>query len=100
MAKRVVRIAQQGHQLQGTASIGGDTVRTVFASPEAQGRKIGRMLMTAVEAFAADNGTELIRVQSSITAMSFYSRLGYFDVRAMRYGEEQTFLMEKNLKLI
>ncbi|WP_313197525.1 GNAT family N-acetyltransferase [Rhizobium sp.] len=100
MAKRVVWIAQQGHELQGTASIDGDMVRTVFVSPEAQGRGIGRMLMSAVEAFAADNGTELVRVQSSSTARSFYSRLGYFDVRAMQYGEERTFLMEKNLKLI
>lgn len=97
MGSRVVWIALQNGETVGTASLDGDMARTVFVSPTAQGRGIGRRLMQTVEVAASENGIKVLRVPASLTARDFYARLGYNEVRQVLYGEERTFEMEKQL---
>ncbi|WP_342355312.1 GNAT family N-acetyltransferase [Rhizobium changzhiense] len=72
-------------------------MRTVFVSPIAQGRGIGRRLMQTVEAAAFANGIKALQVPASLTARNFYARLGYNEVREVLFGEERTFVMEKQI---
>ncbi|NNU66914.1 GNAT family N-acetyltransferase [Rhizobium sp. WYCCWR 11152] len=97
MDSRIVWIALQGGEPVGTASLDGNTVRTVFVSPTAQGRGIGRRLMQTVEVEAFANGMKALQVPASLTARNFYARLGYNEVREVLFGEERTFVMEKQI---
>ncbi|WP_313904028.1 GNAT family N-acetyltransferase [Rhizobium laguerreae] len=97
MDSRNVWIALQGGEPVGTASLDGDTVRTVFVSPTAQRRGIGRRVMQTVEAAAFANGIKALQVPASLTARNFYARLGYSEVREVLFGEELTVVMEKQI---
>jgi N-acetylglutamate synthase-like GNAT family acetyltransferase len=97
MDKRTVWVALKGGVVVGTASLEGDTVKTVFVSPSTQRIGIGNRLMMTVEEVARGQSLKLLRVPASMTARSFYARLGFADVREVFYGEERTFLMEKSL---
>lgn len=94
---RTVWVAVRGGTLSGTASLDGNTVRMVFVLPSAQGKGIGQCLMQTVEKTARSRGHKVLRVPASLTARGFYSKLGYFDVRELLYGDERTFVMEKSL---
>ncbi len=95
--RRTVWVALINGVVMGTASLENDTVRTVFVAPSAQGGGVGRCLMETVELAATNQNVNLLKVPASLTARSFYARLGYRDVREILYGEEHTFLMEKSL---
>ena len=97
LSQRVVLVATQGAAVVGTASLDSDTVRTVFVDPKAQGNGIGRQLMAAVEALARRNGTVLLQVPASLTAQSFYARLGYAGLRDAQHGDERTIIMAKQI---
>ena len=97
ITSRTVWVAASNGVVVATASLEGDTVRTVFVSPSAQRLGIGQRLMRTVEAAARDRNLKLLRVPASLTARDFYARLGYSNVREVLYGEERTFLMEKSL---
>ena len=95
--KRTVWVALKDGVVVGTASLEGDTMKTVFVSPSTQGLGIGSRLMMTVEDVARGQSLKLLRVPASMTARRFYARLGFGDVREVLYGEEHTFLMEKSL---
>lgn len=97
MDSRIVWIALRCGEALGTASLDGDMARTVFVSPAAQGHGIGRRLMQTVETAAFDNGMKVLRVPASLTARNFYARLGYSEVQEVVFGEERTFVMEKQI---
>ncbi|EJT06758.1 GNAT family N-acetyltransferase [Rhizobium sp. CCGE 510] len=97
MDRRIVWLALQDGEPVGTAGLDGDTVRTVFVSPAAQGRGIGRRLMQTAETAASANGIKALHVPASITARNFYARLGYNEVQEILSGEERIFLMEKQI---
>ncbi|WP_165672152.1 GNAT family N-acetyltransferase [Metapseudomonas otitidis] len=97
MAKRWVFVASFDGQLVATASLHGTAVRSVFVSPQHQGRGVGRMLMDVIHARAASAGIKALRVPSSITAEGFYRTLGYEKIRDELHGEECTIVMEKSL---
>lgn len=97
MDSRTVWVAVNNGDVIGTASLDGDTVRTVFVSPSAQGSGVGQRLMQTMEAAALEKNLKVLRVPASLTARNFYARLGYNEVREVVFGEERTFLMEKSL---
>ncbi|WP_122285647.1 GNAT family N-acetyltransferase [Pseudomonas syringae group genomosp. 3] len=88
---RQVYVASIDDHIVATASLDQDTVRSVFVDPAHQGRGMGRQLMATLEAVAARNGVERLRVPSSITAEGFY-------VRDEFHGAERTIIMEKALR--
>jgi len=97
MSQRKVFVATIEQQIVGTASLDGKVVRTLFVTPEMQGRGVGKLLMAVVERIAREDGVEALAVQSSVTAEQFYMRLGFKAVRDSHHGEERTIVMERAL---
>lgn len=97
ISKRMVFVALEEGKVVGTASLGGQVVRTVFVQPCSHGQGIGSELMSTIEQTARGLGIEVLRVPSSITAERFYKKLGYSAVRETFHGEERTIVMERYL---
>jgi N-acetylglutamate synthase-like GNAT family acetyltransferase len=95
--QRDVLVGLIDHRIVGTASLDGQTVRTLFVSPDVQGRGMGRLLMQVVEATARARHIAILRVSSTVTAEAFYARLGFTAVREKFYGDERTIVMERIL---
>ncbi|UUX48714.1 GNAT family N-acetyltransferase [Nisaea acidiphila] len=72
-------VAEQGGRIVGVAGLVDDTVRRLFVLPEFQGSGIGRDLLTALENAAVHRGVRVLRVNSSLTAVRFYRKLGFAD---------------------
>lgn len=53
--------------------------------------------MARIENAALEHGVEALLVPSSLTAESFYARLGYSLLREQLHGEERTLIMTKPL---
>ncbi len=100
IGKRTVLVATVGSRVVGTASLDGSVVRTVFVAPDAKAQGIGKLLMAEIERAARERNILLLTVPSSITAESFYARLGFKAVRDSYYGDERTIIMERSLDAI
>lgn len=98
IGKRTVFVATIGSRVIGTASLDGSVVRTVFVAPVFQGRGIGKLLMAEIERTARDRNIPKLAVPSSISAETFYVRLGFRAVRDSYYGDERTIIMERSLE--
>lgn len=97
IGKRKAFVAVAGSRIVGTAGLDGSVVRTVFVAPDVQGQGVGRMLMAEIERVSRDAGIETLTVPSSVTAESFYAKLGFAAVRDSYHGEERTIIMERSL---
>jgi GNAT superfamily N-acetyltransferase len=97
MASRRVLVAVRSGTLVGTASLEGDLVQSVYASPEQQGAGIGTSLMAAIEGLARSEGLKALNVASSITAEGFYRKLGFSEFGREGHGEERLIRLEKSL---
>lgn len=97
IAKRTVFVATIGNRLVGTASLDGSVVRTVFVAPDVQARGIGKLLMAGIEHIARARNIPALTVPSSVTAETFYARLGFKVVRDSYHGDERTIIMERSL---
>ncbi|MEH2489657.1 GNAT family N-acetyltransferase [Bradyrhizobium sp. AZCC 2230] len=99
VAKRTVLVATIDNRVVGTASLDGSVVRTVFVAPDVQARGIGKLLMAEVEHIARSRNIPVLTVPSSVTAETFYARLGFKSVRDSYHGDERTIIMERLLDL-
>ena len=97
MASREVFVALDGACLVATASLAEEVVRSVFVLPEMQGRGLGKALMKHVEGVARAAGAQQLRVPASLTAVPFYTALGYAVIREVVDGDERTFVMSREL---
>lgn len=97
MASRQVFVALDGERVVATASLAGDVVRSVFVLAERQGQGVGKALMRHVEGIARASGVQQLRVPASLTAVPFYTALGYAVVREVVEGDERTFVMAREL---
>ncbi|MBR0835368.1 GNAT family N-acetyltransferase [Bradyrhizobium manausense] len=97
ITKRTVFVASIGGSVVGTASLDGSVVRTVFVAPDVQARGIGRLLMAEIERIARERNIAVLTVPSSVTAETFYARLGFKAVRDSYHGDERTIIMERAL---
>jgi GNAT superfamily N-acetyltransferase len=97
IGKRTVFVATVGSRVVGTASLDESVVRTVFVAPDAQSLGIGKLLMGEVERTARERNIRSLTVPSSVTAETFYARLGFKAVRDSYYGDERTIIMERSL---
>lgn len=93
MQQRQVYVAHAEQQLIGTASLDGAVVRSVFVDPDWQGRGVGHALMAQLVALARAAHLSALQVPASVTAESFYARLGFEKVRDQYHGEERTIVM-------
>jgi N-acetylglutamate synthase-like GNAT family acetyltransferase len=94
---RIVFVATVGGRVVGTASLDGAIVRTVFVAPDVQGHGVGKLLMAEIERAARERKLSVLTIPSSITAESFYDRLGFRAVGDSYYGDERTIIMERSL---
>ena len=97
IGKRMVLVAAVGNRIVGTASLDGSVVRTVFVAPDVQAQGIGKQLMAEIERITRERNIGLLTVPSSVTAESFYARLGFKAVRDSYHGDERTIIMERVL---
>ena len=97
IAKRTIFVATIGNRVVGTASLDGSVIRTVFVAPDVQARGIGKLLMAQVEHIARSRNIPVLTVPSSVTAETFYARLGFKSVRDSYHGDERTIIMERSL---
>lgn len=95
IGKRTVLVATIDGRIVGTASLDGSVVRSVFVAPDVQGRGIGKLLMAEIERTARKRNIVKLAVPSSVTAETFYARLGFTAVRDSYYGDERTIIMER-----
>ncbi|SHM72878.1 GNAT family N-acetyltransferase [Phytopseudomonas punonensis] len=97
LASRQVFVALDEECVVGTASLAGDVVRSVFVLPERQGHGVGKALMRHVEGVARAAGVGQLRVPASLTAVPFYTALGYAVIREVVEGDERTLVMARQL---
>jgi GNAT superfamily N-acetyltransferase len=100
IGKRTVFVGTLGGRVVGTASLDGSVVRTVFVAPDAQARGIGKLLMAEIERTARERNIPSLTVPSSVTAETFYARLGFSAVRDSYHGDERTIIMQRLLHSI
>ncbi|RCX21462.1 GNAT family acetyltransferase [Fontibacillus phaseoli] len=75
----------------GTASLDRDTIYMVFVDKDRHKSGIGRELIRHIERMALDSGVATLQLPSSLTAQSFYKKLGYLDmdvVESEQYGRD------------
>lgn len=97
IGKRTVFVATIDGCVVGTASLDGNVVHTVFVAPDVQGRGIGKLLMAEIESTARGINIAKLAVPSSVTAETFYARLGFRAVRDSYHDDERTIIMERLL---
>ena len=84
--ERVCLVAEANEQLIGTAALDGAELATFFVLPEYQGQGIGTRLLAAIEEQARMQGITYITVDSSLTGVAFYARMGYLRTGVDREG--------------
>ena len=95
--QRTVFVATIRSRIVATAGLDGNVVRTVFVAPDVQGRGIGKLLMAEIERTARARNVASLTVPSSLTAETFYARLGFKAVHDRYHGDERTIIMERLL---
>ncbi|WP_429443967.1 GNAT family N-acetyltransferase [Paraburkholderia sp. 40] len=80
-----------------SARLDGDVVRTVFVAPRHQRKGVGTRLMHILEDYARDSGIRSMKVPSSVTAKSFYARLGFQALGEQFHSDERTIIRERIL---
>jgi predicted N-acetyltransferase YhbS len=100
LQQRLVLVALLNDEIVGTGALDGHAARSLFIAPQQQRKGIGQALMGQIEKAALERGVEALLVPSSLTAESFYARLGYRLLREQLHGEERTLIMTKPLSLL
>jgi GNAT superfamily N-acetyltransferase len=99
MRERLVYVATIEGELVGTASLAGARVHSVFVAPSRQGQGIGASLIAFIEKVASREGHEQLELTSSLTAVTFYRKLGYVGSRSIvRDNGVETVHMTKPLR--
>lgn len=100
IANRTAFVATIGSRIVGTARLDGSVVRTVFVAPDLQAQGVGKLLMAEIERVARERNIASLTVPSSVTAETFYARLGFKPVRDSYHGDERTIIMERLLNAL
>lgn len=82
--RRRTYVFVQEDEIQGTGSLRGNNVRSVFVNPDFHNLGIGRELMKHLEKLVKRSGYRTIELFSSVTAFEFYRKLGYKKIRTVQ----------------
>ncbi|NUU61247.1 GNAT family N-acetyltransferase [Paenibacillus agri] len=96
--RRKVFVAVMNNTIIGTISLDRDTIYTLFVDKDHHHLGIGRILINFIEGVARNTGITSLKLPSSITAQSFYEKLGYHKidvVESEEYGRD--IIMMKNI---
>jgi GNAT superfamily N-acetyltransferase len=97
-ARRRMFVYERGGRICGVVGLEGEAVCNLFVAPDEQGRGIGQELLEHVESMAREQGLTWLTLDSSLTAVGFYERLGYRktgEQSSGRFGD--TVRMDKRL---
>lgn len=98
--ERICLIAQIGVQIVGTVALENSELCTFFVHPDFQRNGVGTHLIKAIETIAAKNKIKTIKCGSSLSAISFYEKMGYRKNKLNREEKAGRQIgMEKNLRL-
>ncbi len=78
-------LLHQDNRIVGTGTILDDEVMRVFVDPAFQKRGFGRLIMRKLEERAVTNSVDVVKLDASLPAKTFYDALGYVTL-------EKTFL--------
>lgn len=70
-------VAQVGEVIVGTGALHADAIEGFFVSPAWQGRGVGEQILAAIEGAARRGALGHLRLDSSVTAVGFYTRHGF-----------------------
>ncbi len=98
--ERICLIAEIGKKIVGTAALENSELYTFFVHPDFQRNGVGTRLIKAIETIAAKNEIKTIKCGSSLSAISFYKKMGYRKNNLNREEKAGRQIgMEKNLLL-
>lgn len=75
--RRQIWVYEEEDRITATIALEDDTISGFFVAPDRQGRGIGRQLLEFMEGRARQKGLRALRLSASLTAVGFYTRLGY-----------------------
>jgi len=96
LKQRLTFVALHENTVVGTGALQGSEIKSVFVSPDLHRRGVGRVLMEELERAASQKGVKELMVSSSLSAVKFYSALGYVEQNRKFFGEEETVVMIKS----
>jgi len=95
--KRSMFVTIIDFKIVATGSLQNDTIYSLFVDPDYNGIGIGTKLMEYLEKLARSNHVKVLKVPSSITAIGFYSQLGYVEDKEAISEDNSTVQMVKVL---
>nr|NLI50925.1 GNAT family N-acetyltransferase [Propionibacterium sp.] len=99
VARRIVAFAEDGADtIVGTAARRENRFEAFFVHPDWQGRGVGSLLLEALEEDARTDALRAVWLESSLTAVGFYTKRGFVAVGAPRdEGDGLVIPMRKRL---
>lgn len=76
-AGETIYVAEAQGEILGFACRSADELRGLYVAPTAVRRGVGTALLECIEAEAGAEGIQMLRLQSTLTAASFYRARGY-----------------------
>ncbi|KIC41904.1 hypothetical protein RA27_00355 [Ruegeria sp. ANG-R] len=95
LKKRLTIVALSDNEVVGTGSLQDYELKSLFVTPDLHRRGIGSTLVAELEKAASERGLRELKVSSSLSAIKFYSSLGYVEESRQFFGEEETVVMVK-----
>ena len=95
LEKRFTLVALDDGMVIGTGALQESEIKSVFVTSEMHRKGVGTALVKKLESIARGRNKRTLTVSSSLTAVSFYSSLGYREEARKFYGDEETVLMTK-----
>jgi len=88
-------VSAAGADLVGTVTLEAERVRNLFVRVNRQNQGVGERLMRFIEDRARHKGLEKLSLQADLTAVEFYSKLGY-----ARCGERLLLIRSARIRMV
>ncbi|MEM7291151.1 MAG: GNAT family N-acetyltransferase, partial [Pseudomonadota bacterium] len=96
LKQRLTFVVLIDEKIVGTGSLQDSEIKSVFVSPDLHRKGIGSILVGELERAASEQGSRKLTVSSSLSAVKFYSSLGYVEQSRRFFGDEETVVMVKS----
>lgn len=76
-AKDTIIVLEIDGKIVGTGTLEEGYITRVFVNPQFQGQGLGKAIMDALEAKAAERGLKVVKIHASLPSLEFYWSRGY-----------------------
>lgn len=95
-------VAEKDGRILGTGSVMDDYILRVYVDPDCQKHGIGRLIMAALEQWAASRGKKKVKLRATDVSKRYYEKMGYVttekNLESVENGKELVYyLMEKDV---